>query len=288
MDLPQLESFAGPGPREVTSLVNYGYRAAWKVATPGGTFVVKSDIRPGAQQAEYDNHAYAALHGLPVPALLGLAQGEQPVMALRWVEGESLDMVKSPAAWRNVGSFLRQLHALPPRYARHELPPRFPRHQSWSAFLIDWFSRELDYMVASRGLLAAERAAALDAVIAQRTLLDSIDGSWIHGDCQAAHFLIDPATDEVAAVIDWSDAQPGAPDMDLAVLTLFDRARLPHILHGYGASPAMRERLAVTLPIHAAVRAAGAARWLDEHGSPGHDWPLRIVRHLARISVATD
>jgi aminoglycoside phosphotransferase (APT) family kinase protein len=103
---------------------------------------------------------------------------------------------------------------------------------------------------------------------------------WVHGDCQPAHFILDEASGEVTAVIDWADAQPGWAAMDFAVLTLFDGNVLGWLLEGYGAPANFQDNLARTLPYFRAVRAAGAYRWLETHGYPGHEWPLARIRAL--------
>jgi aminoglycoside phosphotransferase (APT) family kinase protein len=55
----------------------------------------------------------------------------------------------------------------------------------------------------------------------------------LHGDLQRDHIIVDPEADKVKAFIDFADAQPGDPLLDIAVLTLWNHELLPLLLEGY-------------------------------------------------------
>jgi aminoglycoside phosphotransferase (APT) family kinase protein len=143
-----------------------------------------------------------------------------------------------------------------------------------------WFAAELDWMKEHDALTAAEATAAKDVARGLRPILDGTPLTWTHGDCQAAHFIIGPGSSTVAAVIDWADDHEGAPEMDFAVLSLFDPEMWRHALDGYAATGEFRQRLERTLPLYQAIRGAGSLRWLETHGYPGHTWPAERVRAL--------
>ncbi|HEY5475952.1 MAG TPA: aminoglycoside phosphotransferase family protein [Tepidiformaceae bacterium] len=272
MALPPLDRLLGRSPESVEQLLNYGYRAAWKVRVGQDLFAVKADIRPGFQQREADAHRYAATSGVPVPEIVSVDDGPPATVVIRWVVGASLQGQDSAAAWRAAGRVLRLIHALPP-LRTHE--------QRWDDFVLDWFAGALPYL-ARHGLGDGEITAALERANGLRTTLRAEPQVWLHGDCQADHFILDPASEQVVAVLDWADAQQGAAGMDFAVLTLFDDGVLPHVLDGYEASADFRQRLAATLPFYSAVRAASAAAWLDTHGYDRGEWPVEVVHRFAR------
>ncbi len=259
MVLPPLARLLGRSPESVEELLNYGYRAAWKVRLGTEVFVVKADVRTGFQRREVDSHRHAATAGIPVPDIVDVDEGPPATVAMRWVDGASLHGQDSVTAWRAAGRILRVIHAQSPIRRRE---------QHWEDFVLDWFARDVPYL-ARYGLTDGEISGALKRANGLRTVLAAEPLVWVHGDCQAEHFLLDPAGERVLAVLDWADAEEGAAGFDFAVLTLFDDGVLAHVLDGYGADANLRERLSATLPLYAALRAAGAAAWLDAHGYDG-------------------
>jgi Ser/Thr protein kinase RdoA (MazF antagonist) len=207
---------------------------------------------------------------VPVAPLVALLDGPVPSLVLEWLDGVvPLSELDAPEAWRSAGQTLRRLHELPTLRRRSEPFPVFMRH---------WFELEMRELVACAAVSADEAAAALAKAAEFETILARTPLVWAHVDCQAAHFLLNPDDNSVAAVIDWADACEDAPDMDFAVLTLFGRLYLDAVLDGYGASRELRDRLAGTLPFYRAVRAAGAHNWLESHGYAGHTWALEEIR----------
>ena len=268
---PVFEQLVGASPEEVTPLVDYGYRAAWKVRTAGATFIVKSDERPDLVTNEVMAVRNAATAGVPVQSFAGFAERPAPAVAFRWVEGAPLHGCEEPEAWRDAGRVLRRIHSAPPLRQR-SVP--------WGEAMEGMFSAELGWMADHGFIEPAEASSAREVAAALRPVMDETPLGWIHGDCQAAHFIVAPGEARIAAVIDWADEHQGAPEMDFAVFSLFDGETWRHALDGYAATAEFRERLERTLPLYRAIRAAGSLRWLETHGYPGHTWPLECVRAL--------
>lgn len=268
---PLFEQLIGAPPSEVAPLVNYGYRAAWRVTTPDGAFVVKSDERPDLVTNEVMAVRNAATAGVPVAQFVGFTERPAPAVAFRWVDGRPLHDCTDPEAWRDAGRALRRVHSAPP--LRQRTAP-------WGEAMEGMFRAELGWMAEHGFITIAESESASGIASMLRPVLDETPLCWVHGDCQAAHFILAPDAPRVAAVIDWADEHQGAPEMDFAVLSLFDGDTWRHALDGYAATSEFRERLERTLPLYRAIRAAGSLRWLETHGYPGHTWPVECVRAL--------
>ncbi|MFN0145671.1 MAG: phosphotransferase family protein [Dehalococcoidia bacterium] len=273
MTVPDFARLLGREPAQVEPLIDHGYRAVWRVTAGEQTFAVKASAAAGHVSGELQKHLHAERGGVPVPEVVGYLAGPVPCLAICWVDGVALDQLTGRASWEAAGAILRRIH---------DRPVLEPGARPWGETAIAWLHRDIGFLVQRGAVTAAERDAALTNARALQPLLDATDATWLHGDCQAAHFLLDRETGEVAAVIDWADASAGAPDMDFAVLSIAHEDRLPALLDGYGASAALRERLAVTLPFHRALRGAMAAPWLESHGFLGVQWPGEAVRALAR------
>ena len=265
-----LSQLVGHELESAVTLLDYGYRGAWRVKALGETYLVKADERPGAIRREVAAHQHAAAHGIPVPELGATVGDPNPGVSFRWVEGVALHGSIVPEAWRAAGRVLRRIHELPPLDDTHPIDRLWP------------FEAEIEWMVANGGLTRSEADAALSVAEPLRLTVEAAPLAWTHGDCQAAHFIMNPATNEVAAVIDWADAGFARPEMDFAVLALFDAGALEWILEGYEASPQLRDSLARTLPYFQALRAAGSYRWLETHGYQGQTWPAETIRAFIR------
>ena len=107
-----------------------------------------------------------------------------------------------------------------------------------------------------------------DAVRDAAPLLEAPHLAWCHGDFQPDHVLIDPATDRVAAFIDWADQGSGDVSWDVTVLTIDDDSHLRAFLDGYDARDDLRAALARLRPLYSVVRLLGSASWLAEHRHP--------------------
>lgn len=272
MNCPALELLGAP-PDEVERLLMYVERAAWKVRVANKWFVVKADTRDGMQRKELDAQNHAGGVGVPVPEVVAAIDRPIPAMAMKWVDGLSLHKHPSTDAWRDAGRVLRMAHGA---------SVMRPRSVPWGDLVLTWLKSDLPYLVHRHGLTAVDCDAALRRADGLRSRLNRCPLVWLHGDCQAEHFIIDPTTERVVALVDWADAAEGDAAMDFAILTLFDDGVLGQALDAYGASTEFHDHVLVTLPLYRAVRGAGAARWLDEHGYRDVAWPVEAVREFIR------
>ena len=210
-----------------------------------GDVFLKIDADQSRTDVEVD-----AMTSAPVPTPTILWR-EPPVLALAALPGEALGRLDqpsqaSPAAWTSVGAALRALHDSP-------LPPRPGK-------TIDELASRLadgcDWLVANDVVPA-------DVVAHNRKLAEQVLRPWtpvfIHGDLHIEHVFVDG--DEVAGIIDWSEAAQGDALFDLATLTLAHDEHLDDLLAGYG-SDVDRDLIRAWR----SWRCLGAIRWLYENG----------------------
>lgn len=209
-----------------------------------------------------------ALAPVPTPEILWR---EPPVLAIAAVKGQALGVLGEPspasgAAWAAVGATIRQLHQAP-------LPPWPGRNLADLAQRLD---RECAWLLA-HGALPAE-VIQRNREIAQLALRPW-EPRFIHGDLQITHVFVDD--DRVTGVIDWSEAAPGDPMFDLAILTLGHEERLDELLTGYGPG-ADRD----TIRSWWSFRALIASPWLIQHGFdpniPGAEFDVLRARMRGR------
>src|SRR5262249_13095580 len=135
-----------------------------------------------------------------------------------------------------------------------------PARPDWRSFF-ELFAEEL--------LTGAERELGFPGVSGDRVRaavheaaeLDTPHVVWCHGDLQPEHVLVDPATDEITAIIDWADQGAGDFVWDVMVLTIDHDARRDDFLDGYGATRAQRAAIDALLPLYSVVRLVGEAGW---------------------------
>jgi fructosamine-3-kinase len=197
----------GRRPDDIEPLVAGPDRATYRVAAGGRQFVVKTDDDHATVARESAGHRRAEAAGVRVPELVAATDD---AIAMAWVEGTQLNDRSTPDAWRDTGAQLRIAHDvgcdLPygAGFGGYE-----PAHSTWREFFETFAERELE--ACERELRfpsdAANRIRA--AIRAASHLLDEPHLGWCHGDLQAQHVLIDPATDQVVATIDWADHGPG-------------------------------------------------------------------------------
>lgn len=269
LQLPDVRPLVGGPVDSIEQLLNYGYRAAWRIRSRGRSFVVKADLRPGFQENEFRAHRHARDGGIRVAEIVGFYDRPVPTLMLAWLEGQSLRDTANPDSWREAGALLARTHALP-LLRKSE--------SSWSEFVTGWFGQELSALCEQGRLEPRESEAALAQAESLRDRLDRGTEAWLHGDCQPDHFL---TTSRGMVLIDWADARPGDPVIDFAVLTM-SSPMIEDVLAGYGASAELRRRTAELLPLYQAVRAAGAAVWLRRHGYGDSEESVELVRKFAK------
>ncbi|MFI6090577.1 phosphotransferase family protein [Streptomyces sp. NPDC051218] len=229
---------------EVKVVVAHSERATLRV----GDMFLKVD----ADQARIDREVEAmSLAPVPTPEILWC---KPPALAIAAVPGKTLGRLGEsvsapPAAWATAGGAIRKLHDAP-------LPPwpgRAGRNLDKLAAELD---SECEWLV-TNGVLPA------DLVARNRQVARAAFRPWTpmftHGDLQIAHVFIDG--DEIAGIIDWSEAGQGDALFDLATYTLGHEEHLGDVVAGYGTDVDLDV-------IHAwwSVRSLLAVRWLVEHG----------------------
>jgi aminoglycoside phosphotransferase (APT) family kinase protein len=246
---------------EVEVVVAHSQRATLRV---GDTFLkVDADLAHAEVEAEA-----MVLAPVPTPTVLWR---KPPVLAIAAVPGEALGILgepspASPAAWRAAGAAIRTLHDAP-------LPPFTGRTLEHFRAELD---RECDGLLES-GVLP-EATVRHNREIAQAALRPWTP-AFIHGDLQITHVFV--AGDEVTGIIDWSEAAPGDPLFDLAILTLGHEENLDDLLAGYG-----REVDREVIRAWWSLRSLTAARWLIAHGfdpdAPGCEFDVLRARMQER------
>lgn len=202
-----------------------------------GDVFLKIDIDQRRTDIEVEAMASAPI---PTPEVLWR---KPPVLALAALPGTALGRLgESSAAWAAAGAAARMLHDAP-------LPPRPGRSPDEIASELDG---ECEWLVANDVLPT-------DVVTRNEVALRSWTPVFTHGDLQADHVFVDG--DEIAGVIDWSEATQGDALYDLATLTLRHEEHLCDVLAGYGTD--------VDLDVIRAwwsLRSLLGVRWLVEHG----------------------
>lgn len=210
----------------------------------GGVF-----LKVDADQRRTDVEVEAmAMAPVPTPEVLWR---QPPALALAAVPGEALGRLgepstASPAAWAAVGAAIRALHGAP-------LPP-------WPGKRVDDLATRLEEEC---GWLVANEVLPADVVTRNRRLAEGVLRPWApvftHGDLHIEHVFVDG--DEVAGIIDWSEASQGDALFDLATLTLAHEEHLDDVLAGYGTD-VDRELIRAWQSWRCLV----AVRWLFENG----------------------
>ncbi|MGW2463575.1 aminoglycoside phosphotransferase family protein [Streptomyces sp. NPDC001761] len=229
---------------EVKVVVAHSERATLRV----GDVFLKVDADPARIDAEVEAMSLAPV---PTPEILWrkpsvLATAALPGTTLGRLGGPSTG---SPAAWAAAGAAIRKLHDAP-------LPSR-PGQAGQSAVAL---AAELD---AECELLVRNGVLPADLVTRNRQVAEAAFRPWTpaftHGDLQIDHVFVDG--DEVAGIIDWSEAGRGDALYDLATFTLGHEEHLDDVIAGYGID--------IDLDVvHAwwSLRSLLIVRWLIEHG----------------------
>jgi aminoglycoside phosphotransferase (APT) family kinase protein len=211
-----------------------------------------------ALQHEYAIAQKVASIGVPIPEILGFEAGQPAVLAMKQVMGHPLSSHDQSAA-KEAGSYLQRFHTV----GAH--PPFSGGQQQWEAF-ISWWAREEIEKVKRLAVLdhhqiheLHEQFEILRPLLVQRPIV------LLHGDLQAAHILVDPQTEKVLAFLDFADAQPGDPLLDIAVVTLWDQELTDFFLEGYSSIENTTETKQV-LSLYRLLRHLAEIPWLVERG----------------------
>jgi aminoglycoside phosphotransferase (APT) family kinase protein len=256
----------GGAPDAIEPLITWTDRAAHRVTIGAESFVIKTDDELETVAREVAGQRRAAAAGVRVPEVVAACDD---AFAMRWVDGTTLEHHSTARAWHDTGAQIRIAHDLgggPPfgaGFGGFE-----PQRPTWRAFFeasaetaLRECERDLDF--------PAEQAARIRAALSAATpTLDTAHIAWCHGDLQTEHVIVDPATDRVAAIIDWADQGSGDPAWDVTVLTIDDSSCMTAFLDGYDAGAELRSAIDDVMPLYTVVRRLGAAAWLAEHRHP--------------------
>jgi aminoglycoside phosphotransferase (APT) family kinase protein len=256
-------------------LVDHQDRAVIRTVDPlGRPVVIKADRDVARLHREAKALAAAAQAGVPAPIVHEWVHASPAILVLEYVKGQPLGSTSPPKHWQEVGLRLRRLHD----HASPEGLPVFGGGDTWWGALrclADWSSQ----WCRQRQVVNPYALDRLEALMSRAFARDDEPiGCLLHGDCGPYHWLL--RDDSVAAVIDFGDTGRGDPCWDLAVLTLWDRERLPVVLDGYGIDRATRDHLETVLLPYTVVRHLLAIRWLVEHAFD----PTSTVAKLHRLA----
>jgi aminoglycoside phosphotransferase (APT) family kinase protein len=252
----------------VTSIFVWPDRQTHVVEAAGERYMVKLDDDHVKLAHEAEGQRIAGALGVPVAEIVAEEPG---TIVMRFVAGTAVVDHGTAAAAHATGRLLRVLHDRGPVGADYD------GHARWSEAVVAWLEPELRWCLDAGLVDASTERAVARALDAARPELDAHPPVWCHGDFQAAHVLVDPATDEVTAFLDFADHHTAEPGWDMSVFTIYDEGLLAPLLDGYGASTALRAALDRTLPLYRALRLLGSVRWLSERDHPA------IADHLRRV-----
>ncbi len=209
-------------------------------------------------QREYAIAQKAESIGVPIPKIIGFEAGQPAVLAMKQIIGHPLSSRNTFAA-KEAGRYLQRFHDI----GAH--PPFSGGQQHWDAFISWWANHEiekvkrLDVLDHLQIVELQEHFDNLQPLLVQRLIV------LLHGDLQAEHILVDSQTEKVLAFLDFADAQPGDPLMDIAVVTLWDYGLADLLLDGY-SSIENNEETRQLLSLYRLLRHLAEIPWLLERG----------------------
>lgn len=220
--------------------------------------IFKVYVNGHALQHEYATAQQARAVGIPIPDILGIDQHAATVLTLRRVHGVPLSSHTVQAA-QSAGRRLVRFHQIGAR------PPFSGGQQRWDDFIAWWSSKEIASLAQLNLFSQSDITQLQQRFVALRPALSQRPTVLLHGDLQAAHILVDEQTDAVTAFLDFADAQPGDPLLDIAVLTLWDQALAAPVLLGYfGAAPTAETHHLIEH--YRLLRHIAEAPWLTQRG----------------------
>jgi aminoglycoside phosphotransferase (APT) family kinase protein len=237
--------------------------------------IFKVSMAEKALQREYAIAQKAASIGVPVPGILGFEAGQPAVLAMKQVMGHPLSS-HNPSAAKEAGNYLQRFLTLGAHL------PFSGGQQQWETFISWWANKEieqvkrLDVLDPHQMSELHEQFEILQPLPMQRPIV------LLHGDLQTAHILVDPQTEKVLAFLDFADAQPGDPLLDIAVVTLWNQELTDFFLEGYSSIEHTTETKQV-LSLYRLVRHLAEIPWLVERG-----FQERAARNMTALKDALE
>jgi aminoglycoside phosphotransferase (APT) family kinase protein len=200
--------------------------------------------------------------GVPTPEPLAFTPGPPAVLATRFVAGEPLSS-DHPLAARETGALLARFHGVGAQ------PPFTMGEMTWDGQILAWIERELASLRRMDVFSVGETGRLRDRFVRLRPTLAARPIALLHGDLQPDHILVNASGDRVVALLDFADAQPGDPLLDIAVLTLWDEALVEPLLAGYPGLADDNETR-VLIAGYRLLRNVSGIPWLLERGYADH------------------
>jgi len=189
--------------------------------------VLKVYLDKTALQKEFEVAKLAQAVGVPTPEIIGLDIDECTVLTMKKVAGSPLS-IDNKNSVEEAGRYLKQFHNIGAKL------PFSGGQNKWDDFILWWTFKEIDSLFELSMCNTMERDELKDRFKKIKPLLETRPVVLLHGDLQKDHIIVDPEVDKVKAFIDFADAQPGDPLLDIAVLTLWNHELTPLLLEGYG------------------------------------------------------
>lgn len=208
-------------------------------------------------QRDWETTQLARGVGVPTPDAIDFVHGSPALYAMRRARGRPL--ATGDAAAQEAGAVLARLHSLA---AQPLFPSGARRWDEHVANLANYCLAELDpYHI----FTVAELAWLRSSIVSRHDLLVERPIVLLHGDLQPAHILVDTRGERVVAFLDFADAHPGDPLVDVAILTLNDPQLVVPLLNGYGRF-LDDERTPDLLALYRLLRHVGSISWLLARG----------------------
>src|SRR5215216_5573346 len=196
--------------------------------------------------------------GMPVPEMIGLDIDAYTVLVMKQVIGMPLH-TGSKNAIQEAGKYLRKFHRMGAK------PPFSGGQNKWDEFVLWWAFKEIDSLYELE-ICSQRESDALKTLFKEfQPALQDRPVVLLHGDLQAEHILVDQARGKVIAFLDFADAQPGDPLMDIAVLTLWDHEMTDSFLEGYESIENTRETQNL-ISHYRLLRHIAEVPWLHDKG----------------------
>lgn len=227
------------------------------LATNSG-IILKVYVEGKTLEKEYITSQKARARGVPTPEMLLLEMTQPAVLAMRQVIGRPLSSGDKAAA-KEAGSHIKRFHGIA------TAPPFAGGRSRWDEFILWWARLEIGRVEKSGVFTIGEIARLKDILERSKLALNDRPIVYLHGDLQPEHILVDPKTQKVVAFLDFADAQPGDPLLDIAVLSLWDIHLADVVLEGY-VGIENKEQTKQLLAYYRLLRLTGEIPWLLNRG----------------------
>lgn len=232
--------------------------------------ILKVYLESNPLKREFEVAEKAKAVGIPLPEMIGLGIEEYTVLAMKQVIGTPLNTGSKNAVYE-AGKYLRKFHGI----GAH--PPFSGGQDKWDEFILWWSFKEIDSLCGLEICSQWESDTLKSRFKRLQPILQDRPIVLIHGDLQAEHILLDREADKVIAFLDFADAQPGDPLMDIAVLTLWNHEMTGSLLEGYESIENNQETQTL-LSHYRLLRHIAEIPWLHNRG-------LKDLEKRNRLSI---